>query len=135
LLASNDLDADNVCHLLAQVAFGRLQEATPEDRVEASTYFYDLPQATERRNAVIFEGPGDGQKLKVVDMVSLVEQEGTAHGVGKQWIYPDATSRAAVSIWLAGDLDSDRGLDLVREALKALVSDLPRSMLRSSRSF
>lgn len=73
-----------------QVAFGRLQEATVEDRIDASTYFYDLPQATERRNAVIFEGPAEGQKLTVVDMVHLLAQDDSEKGVGKTWIYPGA---------------------------------------------
>lgn len=74
--------------IISQVAFGRIREETPEEQLDASVYFYDLPQATKRRNGVIFEGTGEGQKLKIVDMVGLLGQDEEEGGVGKKWIYP-----------------------------------------------
>ncbi|CED83771.1 UDP-glucose:glycoprotein glucosyltransferase [Phaffia rhodozyma] len=91
--------------------------------VEVANYFYDLPQTSNRRTGAIFEGKGaDESRLKVANMNDVLRKVNENSDIGQRWIYPDGSSKTPLSIWIAGDLDSEQGLGLVWEALVAMQS-------------
>ncbi|PPQ81692.1 hypothetical protein CVT26_007456 [Gymnopilus dilepis] len=86
-----------------------------------SNYFYDLPNASKRRNVYMFPAGGS----KDVQIVSLPEvfrktrfrvSEGT-------YLYPTAAESVYESLYVVTDLDTEDGLALVKEAISSLTSD------------
>jgi UDP-glucose:glycoprotein glucosyltransferase len=113
-----------------QLYTGELPEESPET---LSTYFYDLPTTSIRRNRHIFPS---GSALRIVNLPELFSRIGI-HSYGP-FIYPFRRSRSPVegesktvetarvhfTVYVVADLDSEEGLALVKEALGSMVHTL-----------
>ncbi|ORY32220.1 UDP-glucose:Glyco protein glucosyltransferase-domain-containing protein [Naematelia encephala] len=97
--------------LQEQIAIGN----APED---VSTFFYDLPSASPRRNKLIVPTISDN-KLKVFNLLDLFKRDST-HKLESDFIYTDSERGAPISMWVVGDLDSPEGRRVVRDALRHL---------------
>lgn len=113
-----------------QLYTGELPEESPET---LSTYFYDLPTTSIRRNRHIFPS---GSALRIVNLPELSSRVGI-HSYGA-FNYPPRRPRLPVedesetvetahvhfTVYIVADLDSEEGLSLVKEALDSMVRTL-----------
>lgn len=104
-----------------------------------STYFYDLPTTAKRRNTYIHPAQKAGS-LRIYSLPELIERNGLNSTAGA-FVYPselelfvvwdacraDATGEAdselvPLTTYVVADLDSEKGRQFVKEAIKSVVS-------------
>lgn len=96
-----------------------LQETIKSDaevgKQDISTFFYDLPSTSRRRNKVII--PNAENELRAFSVLDVFD--GDAMVLAKQFVYPkDAGKATPLSVWVVGDLDSKDGHALLESALQ-----------------
>jgi UDP-glucose:glycoprotein glucosyltransferase len=101
-----------------------LQEAIHSDYSfdadSISTYFYDLPTTSLRRNAVIV--PENEFEVKTFNLADLFNDD--AFVLNQDFLYPpDESAHTPLTVWVIGDLDSEDGIGLVRNAVEHLMTD------------
>ncbi|KAI0628063.1 glycosyltransferase family 24 protein [Trametes polyzona] len=129
-----DLDDDFLRYL--QMEFGeQLQhlqykiykgEFKDEDGEKLSTYFYDLPTTSKRRNTYIHPSQKSGS-LRIFSLPELIERNGLNSTAGA-FVYPES-EHVPITTYVVVDLDSEEGRTLVKEALKSVT---PGSLSRLS---
>ncbi|KAJ7057937.1 UDP-glucose:glycoprotein glucosyltransferase-domain-containing protein [Mycena amicta] len=92
---------------------GKLTDET-SDRV--STYFYDQPTTSLRRNRYIFPASGE---VRVVNMPELFKRTGL-RVTPSTFVYPPETEQIPLSMYVVTDFDSVDGLALLKEALLSI---------------
>lgn len=104
---------------------------------DLSTVFYDLPSTLKRKAKYIV--PKQGEKLVVYNLADVFN--GTADVLAENFVYPGESSCGSgeltsvgdeavpITTWIVGDLDSNAGLTLARNALEHLQTEGCRSRL------
>lgn len=98
------------------------------DDSDVSTYFYDLPSTFTSRSELVFprldaEGEVTGPKPRAVDLaqaMKTLDYRTAGAKVLEQFLWPDQQASVNATVWVIGDLDSEAGLHLVRQAALAL---------------
>ncbi|KAF8994665.1 UDP-glucose:glycoprotein glucosyltransferase-domain-containing protein, partial [Cyathus striatus] len=105
-----------------------------ERKAEISTFFYGLPTTSKRRNKYIFPVTQGQGALRIVSLPEVFERAGLTVGEGA-YVYPpepDPISEEAegeaksgkgeisISVYVVGNLDSEPGLEIIKERLLAL---------------
>ncbi|RDB27081.1 UDP-glucose:glycoprotein glucosyltransferase [Hypsizygus marmoreus] len=105
-------------YLQEQVYEGKIKE---EDNEAMSTYFYNLPTTSLRRNRYIYPESTPGS-LRIFNLPQLFSRTGyRVSSTG--FIYPSETPVIPLSLYVIADLDSETGLGLVKEALSSITPD------------
>lgn len=94
------------------------------DDADVSTYFYDLPTTFTSRSDLVLpptndDGESLGPKVTSIDLATAIEHFSDKTGV-ESFLWPDQTARTNATLWIVGDFDSKAGLQLLRNAVKAL---------------
>ncbi|KAI0696066.1 glycosyltransferase family 24 protein [Cytidiella melzeri] len=105
-------------HLQEKVYLGELSD---DDSGRMSTYFYDLPSSSKRRNKYIFPSTTSGATgdLKIVNLMDLVEKSQFPFSSGS-FLHPPESQRLNATTLVIADLDSEDGLALVKEVLQSM---------------
>ncbi|KAH7906009.1 glycosyltransferase family 24 protein [Hygrophoropsis aurantiaca] len=105
-----------------------LGEITDEDTPTISTFFYDLPGTSSRRNAYIYaSNPAAGghalaaSSLRVFNIPELATRTGFNVGPGA-FVTPVGEDSIPISMYVIGDLESVSGRELAKEALQFVAS-------------
>ncbi|CAL1698787.1 unnamed protein product [Somion occarium] len=104
-------------YLQEQIYTGAINDAQAEN---IATYFYDLPEASKRRNKHIYPS-GQNGGLRVLSLLELHERSGFPRQTGS-FIYPPGDDQVPLTTYVVADLDSEAGLSLVKEALKSITA-------------
>ncbi|KAG5636220.1 hypothetical protein H0H81_008754 [Sphagnurus paluster] len=104
--------------LQEQVYEGKLTDAQNETM---STFFYDQPSTGLRRNRYIYPAKAPGS-LRIFNMLDLFSRTGF-RSTPSTFIYPSSTSAVPLSLYVVADLDSQAGLQLVKEALLSITPE------------
>ncbi|THV04765.1 glycosyltransferase family 24 protein [Dendrothele bispora CBS 962.96] len=107
-------------HYQEQIYEGKLTDANNET---ISTYFYDLPTSSHRRNKYIIPAQGDLQIFNLPEIFERTDFRDHASA----FVYPPETEIITLTIYVVTDLNKKEGLELMREAL---VSIEPNSSAR-----
>jgi UDP-glucose:glycoprotein glucosyltransferase len=105
--------ATQVQMVAAPIYYGQLQE---DD--EVSTYFYDLPGTHLSRSELLFPSEDSAVKTKVVELSE-------ASIAGSKYITPSDVEVNS-TVWIAGNLDSREGAQLLRDVIQALANSAAR---------
>ncbi|KAJ7342428.1 glycosyltransferase family 24 protein [Mycena albidolilacea] len=92
---------------------GKISDETTD---KISTYFYDLPTSSPRRNRYIFPAPGD---LRIVSLPELFSRT-RFRVTPSTFVYPPETELIPLTTYVVADFDTEAGLQLVREALTSI---------------
>ncbi|KAF8812128.1 hypothetical protein BYT27DRAFT_7133469 [Phlegmacium glaucopus] len=101
--------------LQEKVYGGSLSDENKGETME--TYFYDLPTTSKRRNRYTF--PSDASSLSIVNLPELFAKV-RLRVSSSTYIYPESDS-TPLSLFIIADLDSQGGLELIKEALTSLT--------------
>ncbi|PWN41129.1 hypothetical protein IE81DRAFT_324849 [Ceraceosorus guamensis] len=102
------------------------RQIDPEQDI--SHYFYDLPTTFTSRSSLVFpdeeistpDNPAPAAvKPRAVDLVKAADTLKNK-AVVERFVYSPAFEKVNATVWVVGDLDSQEGSSLVREALNAL---------------
>ncbi|KZT07030.1 glycosyltransferase family 24 protein [Laetiporus sulphureus 93-53] len=93
---------------------------TDNDLPSISTYFYDLPVASKRRNRHIYPSVKTGD-LRILSLLELVGPYEFLNWPGS-FVYPAEPERVPLTTYVVADLDSEAGRQLIKEALSATAS-------------
>ncbi|KAL1746758.1 glycosyltransferase family 24 protein [Schizophyllum fasciatum] len=99
--------------LQEQLYAGQLSE---DDAARMDTYFYDLPGAQKRRNSYIYQSPDD----VVIKALPELLAKAQLSPAPSSFIYPPDAGFLPMTTYVVADLDSQAGLELVKEALLSL---------------
>ncbi|KAJ7264047.1 glycosyltransferase family 24 protein [Mycena haematopus] len=110
--------AHQLKHLQEALYAGKLSDDMPEGS-SMSTYFYDLPTSSARRNRYIFPASGD---LRIVDLPQLFKRTGFAVAPAG-FVYPPETERIPMTLYVVADFDTEGGLLLLKEALSSIDAE------------
>ncbi|KAJ7136717.1 glycosyltransferase family 24 protein [Mycena epipterygia] len=105
--------AQQLQHFQELIYGGKLSDESTEG---ISTYFYDLPTSSLRRNRYIFPASGD---LRVVNVLDLFGRTGF-RVTPSTFIYPPETEQIALTVYVVADFDTEGGLGLLKEALTSI---------------
>ncbi|KIP02024.1 glycosyltransferase family 24 protein [Phlebiopsis gigantea 11061_1 CR5-6] len=103
-------------HLQEQMHYGHLSEA---DAPRMDTYFYDLPEASARRNRYIYPTGKTGD-LRIVNWLEVPETAGVLYD-NRAFVYPPTEEVTTLTVFVVADLDSEEGLELAKETLKSMT--------------
>ncbi|KAF7307809.1 hypothetical protein MKEN_01141000 [Mycena kentingensis (nom. inval.)] len=92
---------------------------TDETSGSLSTYFYDQPTTSLRRNRYIFPASGD---VRVVNVPDLFKRTGF-RTTPSTFVYPPGTEQIPLTMYVVADFDSEDGLGLLREALLSIDTE------------
>ena len=132
-------------HLQEQLYYGKIGD---DERDRMSTYFYDLPGTSQRRNKHIHPS-GKTKTLTIVNLVDLIARSAFDFNPGA-FIYPRGfspiSSRLSLTYhdvaeveelyattFVIADLDSESGLALAKEALLSMVPESEETAATPSR--
>ncbi|KAK4688056.1 UDP-glucose:glycoprotein glucosyltransferase, partial [Tremellales sp. Uapishka_1] len=87
---------------------------------DTSTYFYDLPSTTERRNKLVLPSIGE-HKLRIVNLLEVFSADPTKR-LASDFVYASNGRGSPLTIWIVGDLDSSEALPVVKDALAHLMT-------------
>lgn len=108
-----------------------------EERDDTSRLFYDLPTTLKRRSRYVI--PKQGGKLAVYNLGEVFN--GSTKALAENFVYPGKLARSRseltsagdesvpLTTWVIGDLDSDSGLAVSRNALEYLQKEGCKSRL------
>ncbi|KAH7929980.1 glycosyltransferase family 24 protein [Leucogyrophana mollusca] len=103
-------------------------EITDDDAPSISTFFYDLPGTSSRRNAYIFASNSatgghalGASTLRVFSIPELHARSGFEVGPGA-FVVPDGQDSLPLSMYVVADLDSETGRELAKESLQFVAS-------------
>ncbi|KAM6503198.1 glycosyltransferase family 24 protein [Amanita muscaria] len=110
---------------------------TDENNPDMANWFYDQPGVSKRRNTYIIPsvgfGPsesGGGRPLRLVSLPQVFEKTGFQwEKVKGGFVYPPGKGALPFSTFVVADLDSEEGLELVKEALKSLDQEAKMRVL------
>ncbi|KAJ6489844.1 glycosyltransferase family 24 protein [Mycena sanguinolenta] len=103
-------------HLQESLYAGKLSDEMPEGQ-SISTYFYDLPTSSARRNRYIFPASGD---LRIVDLPQLFKRTGF-RAARAGFVYPPETEQQIpMTLYVVADFDTEGGVLLLKEALNSI---------------
>ncbi|KAJ7032380.1 UDP-glucose:glycoprotein glucosyltransferase-domain-containing protein [Mycena alexandri] len=108
--------AQQLQHLQEAVYGGKI---TDETTGNISTYFYDLPTSSLRRNPYIFPASGD---VPIVSLPELLKRTGFRI-TPSTFVYPLETEQISMTMYVVADFDTEAGLALVKEALTSINDD------------
>jgi UDP-glucose:glycoprotein glucosyltransferase len=111
----------------------------PEESLDVSVYFYDLPTTVKRRNPFIYPSNQPGS-LRVINLPEIFERAGIPRST-LDYVYPrefrclacftftifmhifgaGTVESIPLTIWVLGDLNDPAHVDLLREAVIAMV--------------
>lgn len=92
-----------------------IKDGIAVDKEDISTFFYDLPTTSKRRNKVIVPNPDN--ELRAFSVLDVFEGDGMV--LAKQFVYPvDKKKPTPLSIWVVADLDTKDGHELLASALQ-----------------
>ncbi|KAJ7651981.1 glycosyltransferase family 24 protein [Mycena polygramma] len=97
-------------HLQETVYGGKLSDETTGT---ISTYFYDLPTSSPRRNRYIFPASGDVRIVNVPDLFRRTRFQVTP----STFVYPVGAEQVPLTVYVVADFDTEAGLGLLKEAL------------------
>ncbi|KAJ6562664.1 glycosyltransferase family 24 protein [Mycena capillaripes] len=100
-------------HYQEAVYGGKLSDETTGG---ISTYFYDLPTSSVRRNRYIFPASGD---LRIFNVPDLFRRAGF-RVTPSTFIYPPETEQIPLTVYVVADFDTEGGLGLLKEALTSI---------------
>ncbi|KAF8155695.1 UDP-glucose:glycoprotein glucosyltransferase-domain-containing protein [Crassisporium funariophilum] len=104
--------------LQEKVYEGSLSDETKGETM--GTYFYDLPTTSKRRNRYIF--PSNVAGLRIVNLHELFDKTGFRHSLSAaSYIYPEDSNSVPHSLFIIADLDSEAGVNLIKEALLSII--------------
>ncbi|TFY57738.1 hypothetical protein EVJ58_g6843 [Rhodofomes roseus] len=103
-----------------QLMLGALTDATAGD---VSTYFYDVPGVSKRRNPYIYPSSKAGG-LRISNLFDSVLKLGFP-SAQESFVYPSDVQQVPLTTYIVADLDSDSGQSLVRETLAATGAEFP----------
>ncbi|KAF5357223.1 hypothetical protein D9756_006756 [Leucocoprinus leucothites] len=92
-----------------------------DKRPDMSTYFYDLPTTSKRRNRYIVPATPGG--LRIINVPEVLVSSGLeSMGVSKggAWIYPDSDIVTS-SLLVVADFDTEGGKGILKQALESLT--------------
>ncbi|CAK5263114.1 unnamed protein product [Mycena citricolor] len=98
-------------HLQEELYNGKITEETAQ---HISTYFYDQPTTSLRRNKYIFPETA----VRIFNLPDTFRRTGFKDLPGS-FVYPAETEMLPLTVYVVADLDSEGGLDLVKEALQS----------------
>ncbi|KAJ7785207.1 UDP-glucose:glycoprotein glucosyltransferase-domain-containing protein [Mycena maculata] len=107
--------AQQLQHLQEAVYGGKISDET----TGISTYFYDLPTSSLRRNPYIFPPSGE---LKIVSVPELFARTGF-RAAPATFVYPPETEQIPLTVYVVADFDTEGGLGLLKEALVSIDND------------
>ncbi|KAL0959808.1 hypothetical protein HGRIS_011489 [Hohenbuehelia grisea] len=96
-------------------------ELSDQHAGDLANYFYDLPTTGRNRNPYIYPTTTPGS-LRVHNLRELFAHSGF-HFDGRAFVYPEAATATPLSVLLVADLDSEHGIQLVKEALTSLSKE------------
>ncbi|KAJ7813688.1 glycosyltransferase family 24 protein [Mycena olivaceomarginata] len=100
-------------HFQEALYSGKISDETTD---KISTYFYDLPTSSPRRNRYIFPAPGD---LRIVSLPELFSRT-RFRITPSTFVYPPETELIPLTTYVVADFDTEEGLQLAREALTSI---------------
>ncbi|KAJ7222294.1 UDP-glucose:glycoprotein glucosyltransferase-domain-containing protein [Mycena pura] len=89
---------------------------TDETKGSITTYFYDLPTTSLRRNRYIFPASAD---VRIVDVPGLFRRTGF-RVTPSTFVYPPDTEQIPLTVYVVADFDTEGGLALLKEALLSI---------------
>ncbi|KAF8069177.1 glycosyltransferase family 24 protein [Lyophyllum atratum] len=104
--------------LQEQVYEGKITDAHNETM---ATFFYDQPSTGLRRNQYIYPATTPGS-LRIFNLPDLFSRTGF-HVAPSAFVYPPGSPVIPLSLYVIADLDSEAGLQLVKEALSSITPD------------
>ncbi|KAG5641244.1 hypothetical protein DXG03_005668 [Asterophora parasitica] len=105
-------------YLQKQVYEGKLSD---EHNEIMSTYFYDQPSTGLRRNPYVYPAKTPGS-LRIFNLPDLFSRTGFLVEPSS-YLYPSGPQILPLSLYVIADLDSQSGLQLVKEALLSITPD------------
>ncbi|KAJ7185207.1 UDP-glucose:glycoprotein glucosyltransferase-domain-containing protein [Mycena filopes] len=108
--------AQQLQHFQEAVYSGKI---TDETTANISTYFYDLPTSSVRRNPYIFPASGD---VRIFSIPALLKRTGFRVAPAS-FVYPPETEQIAMTMYVVADFDTEAGLALLKEALTSIDDD------------
>ncbi|KAF5378749.1 hypothetical protein D9615_006978 [Tricholomella constricta] len=108
--------AKQMQYLQEQVYTGKLSDQHNET---VSTYFYDQPSTGLRRNRYIYPATTAGS-LRIINLPDLFSRTGFRLAPSS-FLYPSGSQIVPLSLYIVADLDSQAGLQLVKEALLSIT--------------
>ncbi|KAF8888622.1 UDP-glucose:glycoprotein glucosyltransferase-domain-containing protein [Infundibulicybe gibba] len=89
------------------------------ERLGATTFFYDQPTSSKRRNRFVY--PSSAADLRLFNLPDVFARIGFWSQFNS-FLYPGDSVVTPISIYLVADLNSDAGIAFVREALQSMDS-------------
>ncbi|TFK38220.1 UDP-glucose:Glyco protein glucosyltransferase-domain-containing protein [Crucibulum laeve] len=96
-------------------------EIKEDSATDMENYFYNMPTTAKRRTRYIYPSTGGGS-LRIMNLPELFEKTGLRLSPSS-YIYPADTESVPMSVYVVADLDSEVGLELVKEALGSITKD------------
>ncbi|KAF9461692.1 glycosyltransferase family 24 protein, partial [Collybia nuda] len=106
--------------LQEQVYSGKITDDLNETM---STYFYDQPTTSQRRNMYLYPTATPGS-LRIFNLHEVFDRTGFRINPSS-FVYPPESAPAPLTMFILADLDSEAGLKLVKEALGSVTADSP----------
>ncbi|KAF7345254.1 hypothetical protein MSAN_01902000 [Mycena sanguinolenta] len=103
-------------HFQETLYAGKLSDEMPEGK-SISTYFYDLPTSSARRNQYIFPASGD---LRIVDLPQLFKRTKFRVARGERDTHIAETEQIPMTLYVVADFDTEGGVLLLKEALSSI---------------
>ncbi|KAJ7909648.1 glycosyltransferase family 24 protein [Mycena leptocephala] len=105
--------AQQLQHFQETLYGGKLSDEMTE---QISTYFYDLPTSSLRRNQYIFPPSGEPRIFNVPELFRRTGFRVTP----ASFIYPPETEQIPLTVYVVADFDTEGGLGLLKEALLSI---------------
>ncbi|KAL9710152.1 killer toxin resistant protein [Leucoagaricus gongylophorus] len=94
-----------------------------DKHLDMSTYFYDLPTTSKRRNRYIIPSTSDGLQItNVPEVLKSSGLESLGAGRGGAWIYPKSDVVMS-SLFVVADFNTAAGECILKQALESLTDD------------